>query len=192
MGHLTEKMRDIIMKHTLITLTAVAVALASAACTTATQRQQYARAAAEVQGSVKQLREAAAKASSAKVRVMLDGVDREKEFPVPPEEFACMRGILAHTAAAPPALETEDESAMLHFFIELVLADARGVELTGVTLNTEHWMRESEARRLSPSRSRSSRVPEWCLPDADYELFCSLPTIPRAKEWGLSQTTPAH
>lgn len=161
-------------------------ALVAVGCMSAEQRQQYAEAQARVQSSVQQLHAALDKSAGAKVRVMLAGSGDEQEFPLSEDEFAVVRDILSRTSAVPPALENEDDedAAAEPYFAELVLLAENGDELSGVVLNDNPWMRESEARRLSPQRTRGRRVPDWCLPDADWERLSSLPTIPKARSWG--------
>lgn len=172
----------------LASIVLVGLAAMLAACTSAEQRQQYAEAAERVQRSVAQLKGALAKATGAKVRVMMAGEAKEQEFPVPAEEWGRLREILSHTAAVPPALENADEQEKASpYFIELVLLGNQGVELSGVPLTSEQWMPESEARKLAPARARSSLVADWCLPDADCEALKSISAISQAKSWAEQQ-----
>lgn len=162
----------------------LAAALLLAGC--AADARRYAVAAAETQRSVEQLKGALHKAAGAKVCVLMDGSDDEREFPVPAGEWALMRAALEHVVAVPPALETvEDAAPPLPYFAELVFVEPGGGEISGVVVNTLPWMRASEAKQLHPERSRSRYVPEWAVPDADYDTLAALPTISRARFWGI-------
>ena len=152
--------------------------------------QRTAAAAQRAQQSADQLRGAVAKAERAKVRVMLNGRDREREFALPPQEFGALCAALKHVAPAPPpdpaaAWVAAGGGVELQYYAELVLVGADGVELTGVVVNVLPWVRESEARR--PYKRRGGDAPEWCLPDADYDTVAGLPTLARAKAWGAGQ-----
>lgn len=134
------------------------------------------------------MKEAAAKAAYAKVRVMMAGGDEMREIRLAPAEFACLRSVVGRTAANAPALETDERSIPeLRYFMELVFVDARGTELSGVCLNTEPWMRRSDAQKMTRTRKRSCQTPDWNLPDADYELYRSLPSIAAARTWAQTR-----
>ena len=165
-----------------------AVAMVLSSCTPVAQQQQYEAAAARVQRSVDNMKESLSKATSAKVRVMMTGTVREEEFAVPSDEFAAMKDILARTAIVPPALDSEGEpQPQQRYFIELVFVGEDGTELSGIALTEAPWMKESEARKLKPTLTRDCRVPEWYLPDEDYDALKALPTIPAARVWADAQ-----
>lgn len=172
------------MKQLPIVITFASMGLVVAACSSAAP-QQYAEAEFRVQRSVQILVHSLDKATGAKVRVMMNGDDREKEFPVPQEEWGRLREALAHTAPVPPALESSDDpaTAELGYFSELVIVGPGGVELTGVPFADRAWMPESRARKMSPERCRSSDVPDWCMPDADCEALQSISPLAQAKAW---------
>lgn len=156
-------------------------------CTSAADQQQAAEALARTQRSVERLQGVLNKAEGAMVRVMMTGVIKEQEFPLPAEEFAQLKGILARTGAVPPLKPSEEEppgeQGQAPYYIELVLLGKGGEELLGIVLNEEPWLRESELERVKKEREHAARVPEWYLPDADWERLHALPTMPQARTW---------
>lgn len=169
-------------KHTL-TLAAVGLILAAqSACTPTARQREYAEAAVRMEACAAQFREAVAHSATAKVRRMSCTSDEEQEFPVPTDEYALLRDILAHTAAVPPALET-DETGLPEepCVVELIFADARGGELTGIVINHDCWMRRSAAARLRPQPTRSWQTPHWSLPDTELATLQNLPCMQHAK-----------
>ena len=182
------------MKLHLITLIALAgTAMLQPACTSAERQRQYAEAAEQAEACVAQFRQAVAKSTCAKVRKLPAGSDTVQEYTVPPEEFALLREIMLHTAAAAPALETDAPGWPEHFpyVVELVFADARGGELTGIVINHRRWMSRSEAKKLRPQVSRPWDTPDWYLPDRDYAALAKLPAMQwRQKLAGAQASQP--
>lgn len=167
--------------YTTLMLTALA-ALLSAACSSS-NRREYAEAAERMEACVVQFREAVRKSSCAKVRRMSCSDDSEQEYPVPEAEYAQLRRIMLHTAAAPPALETTEPGWQGDFpcIVELIFADAHGGDLTGLVVNYERWMPQSEAKKLRPEAARPWDTPDWSLPDADLIALHDLPCMQQAK-----------
>ena len=165
---------------TLTSLAALATLLP--ACTSAARQREYAEAAGRGQECAAQFRQAVRKSSTAKLRLMATGRDAERELPVPAEEYALLREIMLHTAAVPPALETDDSGwREFPWVTELIFADAQGSELTGIIINYERWMPQSRAKKLHPQRRRRWDVPDWSLPDSDLATLHTLPTFLRAQ-----------
>ena len=165
-----------------LALAAVGLAVVQTACSAAARRQEYAAAAERMQACAAQFCKAVEKSAAAKVRKMSSTGDDEQEYPVPKKEYDLLREILAHTAAVPPALETDetgwrDEPDV----VELIFADAQGGELIGVVVNHDCWMRRSEAERMRPQPTRSWRTPHWSLPDAELATLHRLPCMQHAK-----------
>ena len=163
-------------------LTALATLALLCSCSSHKLRQEYAAAAVRMQECTTQFRQAVQKSCAAKFHLMATGSDAEQLLPVPAEEYALLRDIMLHTAAVPPALETDDSGWQdFPWVTELVFADAQGSDLTGIVINFDRWMPQSRAKKLRPQRRRSWNVPDWCLPDADLATLRTLPTLRRAQ-----------
>lgn len=167
------------------------------ACSPVPQGPAYAEAEARVQGSARQWREDVGKATAAQVRVMLPNSDREHVCSLSRGEWRALQVALSHTEAVAPALETseareDDEAENAPYYMELVLVGADGRDISGVVVNTLPWMPQSQARQLTREMSRSREVPEWSLPDADYEALSTLPPLVRAQAWAREASAGGH
>lgn len=177
---------DFMKPHLTIAL-AGAVALQTA-CNSGSLQMEYEEAAQSMARSTRQFQQAVAKSAKAKVRMMSSSGQEEKEFSIPKAEYALLREIMLHTKAVPPALETDPPGCPdFPCVVELIFADAHGVELTGIVINYERWMRQSDAQRLHPEPSRPWDTPDWCLPDADIDTLHALPSMQRAKALSRDQ-----
>ena len=170
------------MKRLIVTTCAIAI-LAACSHRQGRLHEAYAEAAGRMEECTAQFRQAVAKSAKAKVRRMSCTSEEEEEYPVPAEEYALLREIMLHTAAVPPALETTEPGWPEDFpcVVELIFADTHGGDLTGIVVNYERWMPQSEAKKLRPAPARPWDTPDWSLPDADLAALHALPCMQHAK-----------
>lgn len=126
-------------------------------------------------------------AASAKIWVhkgLRNGVT--KDFVLEPGEFAQLKQILQHTGAVPQAKRELLPMAISRAYNKrLVLFDASGRQLYSVAYSNK-WMRESQMKELSTSRTAGLFEADWYLPDVDYDAFFALPSVQSAESWWAS------